>query len=131
MDASGELVIIGVDEEDESPPDVAQSAPGMVLPVTQGLFWESDEEWKRGGEAGRAHGAFVLTRRNKLAGSLTFSLERGDLVATGVLRFDGEKSFADGTLALVGGTGEFRGKIGEVHVEARNPKRYRINTADG
>lgn len=127
MDIAGEFVIIGVDEE-EAPSDVAQSAR-MVLPVSQRLFWESHEDWQRGGEAGYAHGAFVLTRRDKLVGSLTFTFEGEDsLVATGALSFDGEGSFSDGVLAVVGGTGAFKGRTGEVHVEARNPKRYRIGT---
>ena len=126
---SGELVIIGHDEEDDAPPGFAESARAPVLPVSQRLFWESHGKWQRGDEAGYAHGAFVLTRRGKLVGSLTFTFEGEDtLVATGTLPFDGGKSFADGVLAVVGGTGAHKGRTGEVHVEAQNPKRYRINT---
>jgi hypothetical protein len=127
MDMSGELVIIGLDEEDDAPPGLAE--PGRALPVSQRLFWESHEEWQRGDEAGYAHGAFVLTRRGELVGSLTFTFGGEDaLVATGTLPFDGGKSFADGVLAVVGGTGAHKGRRGEVHVVAQNPKRYRINT---
>lgn len=126
---SGELVIIGLDEEDDAPPGFAESARAPVLAVSQRLFWESHEKWQRGDEAGYAHGAFVLTRRGKLVGSLTFTFEGEDaLVATGTLPFDGGKSFADGVLAVVGGTGVLKGRRGEVHIEAQNPKRYRINT---
>lgn len=127
MDIAGEFVIIGVDEE-EAPSDVAQSTR-MVVPVSQRLFWESDEAWKRGGEAGYAHGTFALTPKDKLVGSLVFTFEGEDcLVATGALPFDGMGSFSDGVLAVVGGTGAYRGRTGEVHVQARNPKRYRIGT---
>jgi hypothetical protein len=129
MDVSGELVIIGLDEEDDVPPGFAESARAPVLPVSQRLFWESHGEWQRGDEAGYAHGAFVLTRRGELVGTLTFTFGGEDgLVAIGALPFDGGKSFADGVLAVVGGTGAHKGRRGEVHVEAQNPKRYRINT---
>ena len=129
MDTSGELVIIGVDDEDDAPPGVAESGRPPVYPVSQTLFWESGAKWQRGDEAGSAYGAFVLTRRGELVGSLTFTFEDEDaLVASGVLPFDGGKSFADGVLAVVGGTGAHKGRTGEVHVEAQNPKRYRFNT---
>jgi hypothetical protein len=132
MDMSGELVIIGLDEEDDAPPGVAGPGHPSVLPVSQRLFWESHAEWERGDEVGYAHGAFVLTRKGELVGSLTFTFEGEDaLVASGALPFDGDKSFADGVLAVVGGTGAHKGRTGEVHVEAQNPKRYRFNTADG
>ena len=129
MDTSGELVIIGVDEEDDAPPGFAEAGRAPVLPVSQRLFWESDASWQRGDEAGYAHGAFVLTRKGELVGNLTFTFGGGDaLVATGTLPFDGGTSFADGVLAVVGGTGAHKGRTGEVHVEAQNPKRYRFNT---
>jgi hypothetical protein len=128
VDIAGEFVIIGVDEE-EAPSEVAQSGRRDMLPVSQRLFWESHEDWERGGEAGYAHGAFALTRRDKLVGSLTFTFEGEDgLVAMGAIASDGANSFADGVLAVVGGTGALKGRTGEVRVEARNPKRYRINT---
>jgi hypothetical protein len=129
MNMSGELVIIGLDEEEDAPPGVAEPGHPKVLPVSQRLFWESHAAWQRGDEAGYAHGAFVLTRRGELVGSLTFTFEGEDaLVASGTLPFDGGKSFADGVLAVVGGTGAHKGRTGEVHVEAQNPKRYRFNT---
>jgi hypothetical protein len=125
VEISEGVVVIGVDEE-ETPMDNAELAPGGVVPITQTLYLESEEQWRRGDEIGSAYGAFVLTRRGRAVGNLTFSFDGEDgLTAAGQLPFDG-RSIGDGVLAVVGGTGGLKSRTGEVHVEVRNPKRYRF-----
>jgi hypothetical protein len=82
----------------------------------------------RGEERGALHGFLARGQRGLILCSLTFDLGTGDTItATGVLP-SGAQTVERGVLALVGGTGRFRGWTGEVRLEAvTNPKRWSID----
>ncbi|MFL5768183.1 MAG: dirigent protein [Actinomycetota bacterium] len=123
MEFTTEFTVIGEDQ-DEDKDEIAQLPPGSVFALNQDLSEESEEgSWKQGGPVGEAHGTVVMTGRRLATCSITFAFENGTIVVAGLLPADGAK-LGGGTLAVVGGTGDFEKTSGHVDMETRNPKRW-------
>jgi hypothetical protein len=114
--------IIGFDEE-QTPDDLAYAAPATVAVIDQQLYVEIGD-WEPGDLVGWAHGTAVVTHHGRAVCHVTFVFEGEDtLVVHGVVPIDGS-SIGNGHLAVTGGTGRYKGAVGTMSVETRNPKRW-------
>jgi hypothetical protein len=89
----------------------------------------AERESNPGTSIGYVH--IVLTRsRAKSAdvvARVVFNFDSGDtLAAMGALPFDEEEDFADGKLAITGGTGEYKNWRGVLTVERWGPHRWTV-----
>ena len=123
MEFSPELILIGEDQNPKVAEDLTPAAPGTVFPVDQDLYFESGGTWNKGGPAGEAHGSGIATEKNLAQCSVTFAFRDGTIVAEGILPIQGKKLGA-GQLAVTGGTGRYKNRLGQVDMETRNPKRW-------
>jgi hypothetical protein len=124
MEFTAEFTIIGEDQESDDDKDMAPLLPGSAFSIDQDLYEEDGmQSWQRGGRAGEAHGAVVVTRRGRAMCVIAFEFENGSVIVQGVLPAEGKK-LSGGTLAVTGGTGDFEKSAGHVDMETQNPKRW-------
>ena len=87
----------------------------------------SPDSWEKGDLVGRAYGVFVITPNDHAV--VTLTLHFGDdesidsITAQGALPRSGD-DVGKGVLTVAGGTGMFKNRGGQLHVDVMNPHKY-------
>jgi hypothetical protein len=94
------------------------------------ILFEETGDCEPGEQLGIVHIVETNAARNRVLVTATFDLDSGDtLVAHGVaerIQHQGRPSFR-GRLGIGGGTGNFKGRRGQVEVDVCNPKRWIVD----
>lgn len=132
------FTVIG-DDEEQTPGELADDAPGTVAVVNQRLYRDNGY-FDRGEEVGWAHGVAVVDHHHRAVCHFTFVLvgqaqeepqmdqsqepRPPDLLtAQGVVPIK-DATLGAGRLVVTGGSGALKGAKGTIAVEVQNPKRW-------
>ncbi len=129
------FTLIGV-EEGEELADVGLGGPGNIGAFDEVLYAAADpddpDSWETRGRVGVLNAIYVLTPSGRAVVNLAMRFDDGDqhtLTATGSLEYDASSDkpgVRRGAMSITGGTGRFKGRGGEIHVEHRNPHKYSV-----
>jgi Dirigent-like protein len=127
--SEGGFTVIG-DTQGEELVDLGMGGAGNIGTFDEVLYEAvSDDSWDTGEEVGSAQAMFVITPSGRAV--FTITLRFGDedsedsLTASGSLPYD--DGIRDGVVTLVGGTGTFKNRGGQLRVQVKNPKKYSVS----
>ena len=107
-------------------PALAESEPGDLVLTDETLYEATGDGMEKGDEIGTVH--LEQRRTNRPGRTLvdaTFVLDNGEVVRVmGTVPGDGTTWVGKGRVAVLGGTGKFKDRRGEIPVESVNPKRW-------
>ena len=126
MDITGEITLIGVDDDKQF--DFSAAAPGDVRPIHQTLYESADEDFGFDADTpvGVAAGFAIVTHPGVLACVVTLTVDDEHTMAiTGIVPVQGGQ-MGNAVLAVTGGTGAFDAAGGRCELSVNNPKKYHI-----
>jgi hypothetical protein len=125
----GPFTVIG-DVQAEELVDLGMGGAGNIGTFDEVLYEAvSDDSWDTGEEIGSAHALFVITPSGHAV--FTITLRFGDeesedsLTASGSLPYD--DGIRDGVITLMGGTGGYKNRGGQLRVQVKNPHKYTVD----
>jgi hypothetical protein len=125
----GPFTVIG-DVQAEELVDLGMGGAGNIGTFDEVLYEAvSDDSWDAGEEIGSAQALFVITPSGHAV--FTITLRFGDeesedsLTASGSLPYD--DGIRDGVITLMGGTGGYKNRGGQLRVQVKNPHKYTVD----
>ena len=128
IQGEGSFTVIG-DIQGEELVDLGLGGAGNIGTYDEVLFEGlAPDSWDRGEIVGSGHALFVITPSGRAIFTITLRFGGDDsedsLTASGVLPYEG--GVRDGVVTVMGGTGSFKNRRGQLRVHVKNPHKYRF-----